>query len=301
VTPGAQPLGDHRAGGAAAGPTESPGSDAAPDVSVVTVSSGRVDLVLRKLAALARQTAGPQRLELVLVDNACPDGVGDVAEATACPFRVRVLRSDRRLTAAAARAWAAREARGRWLWWSDDDVVPDDAAMAVHLAAQARRPGVTIGAVRFVTERGTMRWRPRRAGPVHLTGVNSMFGRANHDQVIDALPTLPRPYGGEDTLVGLALQARGVPFTAVPDAWVEHHGPMPAAAGHLTKAYDSGYNAAVLATWYPSVAWAVGLHPLQVAVKTVALPLLTWSARWPAGELAYLRGARDARRAPRDG
>jgi glycosyltransferase involved in cell wall biosynthesis len=253
-------------------------------------------LVRRKLAALARQTAGPERLELVLVDNACPDRVGDVVEAVACPFDVRVLRSDRRLTAAAARAWAAREARGRWLWWSDDDVVPDDGAMAAHLAAQARRPGVTIGGVRFVTARGSARWRPRRPGPAHLTGVNSMLPRADHDAIIAALPELPRPYGGEDTLVGLALQARGVAFSAVADAWVDHHGPSPTAADDDAKAYDAGYNAAVLVAWYPSVAWALGLHPLQVAVKRVALPLLAWTGPWLSGDLAYLRGARDARR-----
>jgi glycosyltransferase involved in cell wall biosynthesis len=299
VTPGADP---QRGGDPAAG-AEPGAADAAgtarppPEVSVVTVSSGRVDLVRRKLAALARQTAGAERLELVLVDNACPDRVGDVAEAVASPFGVRVLRSDRRLTAAAARAWAAREARGRWLWWSDDDVVPDEGAMAAHLAAQAQRPGVTIGGVRFVTAGGSARWRPRRPGPAHLTGVNSMLLRADHDAIIETLPELPRPYGGEDTLVGLALQARGVAFSAVADAWVDHHGPSPTAADDDAKAYDSGYNAAVLVAWYPSVAWALGLHPLQVALKRVALPFLAWTGPWLAGDLAYLRGARDARQA----
>jgi glycosyltransferase involved in cell wall biosynthesis len=273
----------------------------APDVTVITVSFGRVDLLRRKLAALARQTAGPERLELVLVDNACPDRVGDVAEGTDWPFGVRVLRSDRRLTAAVARAWAAREARGRWLWWSDDDVVPDDTAMAAHLAAQASLPGVTIGGVRFVTERGTTRWRPRRAGPAHLTGVNSMLCRADHDRVVDALPELPRPYGGEDTLVGLALQAQGVAFSVVPDAWVDHHGPWPTAAGDGAKAYDAGYNAAVLVAWYPDAAWPLGLHPLQVAVKRAVLPLLARAGPSVAGELAYLRGARDAVRAEKRG
>ena len=281
-----------RRAGAGAGPAD-PGRRS-PDVSVITVSSGRVDLVRRKLAALARQTSGPERLELVLVDNACPDRVGDVVEAADCPFDVRVLRSEHRLTAAAARAWAARAARGRWLWWSDDDVVPDDGALAAHLAVQARRPGVTIGAMRFVTPRGTAAWRPRRPGPAHVTGVNTLFPRADHAAVIDELPALPRPYGGEDTLVGLALQARGLPFTAVPDAWVDHHGPSPAAADDDVKAYDAGYNAAILAAWYPSVAWALGLHPLQVAAKRVVLPLLAWSGPWLAGDLAYLRGARAA-------
>jgi glycosyltransferase involved in cell wall biosynthesis len=289
VTLGADP---ERPAVGAAGP-----GPAAPDVSVVTVSFGRVELVRRKLAALARQTAGAERLELVLVDNACPDGVGDAVEAAAWPFAVRVLRSERRLTAAAGRAWAAREARGRWLWWSDDDVVPADdalaALLAAQLAAQARGAGVTIGGVRYVTEGGTTRWCPRRPGPAQLTGVNTLFPRADVVAVQGDLPELPRPYGGEDALIGFALRARGLPFRSAPASWVDHHGPSPAAGGDLAKAYDAGYNAAAICDRYPAAAWTLGLHPLQVAVKRALVPLLAWTGPRMAGDLAYLRGALD--------
>jgi glycosyltransferase involved in cell wall biosynthesis len=265
----------------------------APAVSVVTVSFGRVALVRRKLAALARQTAGAERLELVLVDNACPDGVGDAVEADARPFAVRVLRSERRLTAAAGRAWAAREARGRWLWWSDDDVVPADDALAALLAAQGRGAGVTIGGVRYVTEGGTTRWCPRRPGPAQLTGVNTLVPRADVVAVQGDLPELPRTYGGEDALVGFALRARGLPFRSAPGSWVDHHGPSPAAGGDLAKAYDAGYNAAAICDWYPAAAWTLGLHPLQIAAKRAVVPLLAWTGPRMAGDLAYLRGALD--------
>jgi glycosyltransferase involved in cell wall biosynthesis len=272
-----------------------------PEVSVVTVSFGRVDLVRRKLAALARQTTGPEVLEVVLVDNACPDRVGERLSAASWPFALRVLRSERRLNAAEGRAWAAREARGRWLWWSDDDVVPADDALAAHLAVQARRPGVTIGSVRFVSDRSTTRWRPRRAGPAHFTGVNTVFPRAAWARVADDLPALPRPYGGEDTVLALALQADGVPFTDARGAWVDHHGPHPADGGDPSKGFDAGFNAAVIARHYPHAAWSLGVHPVEMLAKRLLFSPL-WCAitrGTPRGrfEHAFYLGAREARRA----
>jgi len=274
-----------------------------PQVSVVTVSFGRVDLVRRKLEALARQTTGAAAFEVVLVDNACPDRVGERMAAEAWPFALRVLRSERRLNAADGRAWAAREARGRWLWWSDDDVVPADDALAVHLAVQARRPGVTIGSVRFVGEHGSHAWRPRRAGPVQVTGVNTLLPRDAVLSVAPRLPRLPRAYGGEDALVGLALRADGVAFADAPGAWVDHLGPLPAReAGAAAPAFDAGYNAAVIARLYPSAAWALGTHALSLGLKRVVLARAwrgVWSVlaprRW-AFERAYLDGALAARR-----
>lgn len=277
-----------------------------PEVSVITPTFGRRALVRRKLVALSRQTAGPQLLEVVLVDNACPEGVGAAVTAEPWPFALRVLRSERRLTAADARAWAATEARGRWLWWSDDDAEPDDDALAAHLAVQARVPGVTIGSVRFLEEGRVVRWRPRHAGPAQFTGVNAMLPRAAWARVADRLLTLPRPYGGEDTVVALALQEHGVPFADAREAWVAHHGPMPAAGGDPLKAADAGFNAAVIARHYPAAAWPLGVHPLQVAAKRV-LFAGPWRGvgsglaprRW-AFERAYLEGALAGRRSATD-
>jgi glycosyltransferase involved in cell wall biosynthesis len=264
-----------------------------------------VDLVRRKLEALARQTTGAAAIEVVLVDNACPDRVGERMAAEAWPFALRVLRSERRLNAADGRAWAAREARGRWLWWSDDDVVPADDALAAHLAVQARRPGVTVGSVRFVTERDTRRWRPRRSGPAHFTGVNVVFPRAAWQRVADDLLPLPRPYGGEDTALALALQADGVPFSDARDAWVDHHGPVPASGGDPRKGFDAGYNAALLDRRYPRAAWSLGVHPLEMLAKRILFSPL-WcalTANTPRGrfEHAYFLGAREALRGGSEG
>lgn len=276
-----------------------------PDLSVLTPSSGRADLVLRKLEALA---ADPERpgLEVVVLDNACPDGVGDRVAARDWPFDVRVLRRRERLPAGPARLAAGRAARGRYVWLSDDDCVPHAGAAARHLARQRAGACVGVGPVRFVADDGRLlrALTVRRPGPAQVTGVNTVVARAAWLDVAARLPELPRPYGGEDTLLGLELEDAGTPIAPVPGAWVDHVGPMPSDAGDPAKAYDAGYNAAVLAAAYPRAAWALGVHPWQVGAKRAlfAPPLAAVARRAAPGlaafEAAYLAGARDGRTAP---
>ncbi|MFN2322978.1 MAG: glycosyltransferase family 2 protein [Trueperaceae bacterium] len=277
-----------------------------PELSVLTPTSGRVDLVLRKLEALAADAERPA-LEVVLLDNACPDGVGDRVAARDWPFEVRVLRSRERLPAGPARLMAGRAARGRLVWLSDDDCVPHAGAAALHLARQALGRCVGVGSVRFVADDGRFlsALRARRPGPARVTGVNTVVERATWLRVAERLPPLPRRYGGEDTLLGLALEDVGARIAPVPDAWVDHVGPIPSSSGDPAKGYDAGYNAAVLAAAYPRAAWALGVHPLQLRAKGALLapPLGSLARRsaprLTAFEAAYLEGAIDGRAAPR--
>jgi hypothetical protein len=278
---------------------------ATPDLSVLTPASGRVDLVLRKLAALAAD-AGRPALEVVLLDNACPDGVGDRVAARSWPFDVRVLRSRERLPAGPARLVAGRAARGRYVWLSDDDCVPHAGAAARHLARQAAGRCVGVGPVRFVATDGrSLRALPTlRPGPAQVTGVNTVVERTLWLRVAERLPSLPRRYGGEDTLLGLALEDAGARIAPVPGAWVDHVGPLPSEAGDPAKGYDAGYNSAILAAAYPRAAWALGVHPLQLRLKRAlgAPPIAALARRAAPGlaafEAAYLAGALAGRAAP---
>lgn len=273
---------------------------ATPAVSVIVPSSGRADLLLRKLEALATQTAPAALVEVVLLDNACPQGVGARAEARAWPFALRVLRSSTRLPAAEARARAGAAAAAPLLWWSDDDAIPDADALAAHLAAQHRRPGVTVGAVRFEAPGARARYRPGRVGPAQLTGVNTVLPRDAYLRCAADLPPLPAPYGGEDAAVGFALAAAGVRFAAAPDAWVTHVGALPARLGHdPVRGGHAGANAAALAARHPTAGWALGVHPALLAAKRALLaPWWRDPARAPRPlrfEVAYARAAWDAR------
>jgi hypothetical protein len=137
-----------------------------------------------------------------------------------------------------------------------------------------------------------------------VTGVNTVVARALWLRVAERLPALPRRYGGEDTLLGLALEDAGARIAPVPGAWVDHVGPIPSESGDPAKGYDAGYNAAVLAAAYPRAAWALGVHPLQLRAKRALLAppfeslARRTAPRLSAFESAYLAGAIDGRSAP---
>ena len=276
---------------------------APPALSVLTVSSGRAGLLLTKLEALARQSVAPATLEVVLVDNACPEHVGDRAEALTWPFALRVLRLDRRERAQTARCRAVDLATAPLVWLSDDDCVPALDAAEHHLTRQRRQSAVVIGGVRYLAGDAVHVWRPRRVGPLQLTGANATLPRdAMRSACADPTP-LPRPYGGEDGALGWQLRDAGLRFVAAPEACVDHHGPDPMHGADPSKGFDAGYNAVAIARRWPQARWALGLHPLQVALKRwwlAAPPRVTARFLTPGRaryERAYLDGSLAARRA----
>ena len=273
-----------------------------PELSVLTVSAGRAELLLRKLSALERLRLEPRRLEFVLVDNACPERVGDAVEQRAWPFTVRVLRTQTRESAARARCRAAAAASAPLVWLSDDDCLPAPEAAARHLARQTGSPGVVIGAVRFVADGGTHTYRPRRVGAAQLSGANTTLPRDAMLRACRSRLELPRSYGGEDIALGLQLRDEGLRFIAAPDARVDHLGPNPTSGADPEKGFDAGYNAVVIARRWPDAAWALGVHPFQMALKRLVLAcgVRVWEPQGGgrAGyERAYLEGGAAARRA----
>ena len=276
-----------------------------PRVSLITPSHGRREFMLQKLASLAAQRASLRHVEVVLVDNGCPQQVASAVEAKALaegwPFAIKVLRSAQQLPAAEARTWAAREAAQPLLWWSDDDVVFDRDALSGHWARQCPGGCVTIGSTRFEFDNHRSEFRPGFIGPAQLTGANSMLPRSALLAAVDRLPMLPQAYGGEEALVGWALKRQGVVFRAAPDSWATHLGSLPAnLSGDEVRAAQAGFNAVAIAVWFPESAWAHGVHPWLLHLKGLLQrrPLRQLMQRSPRGrfELAYWRGARAARR-----
>ncbi len=277
-----------------------------PDLSVVTVSSGRAHLLLRKLAALAAQQLDPGRFEVILVDNACPEQVGAQVEGRRWPFTVRVLRAARRLPPGPARCLALEAATAPLVCLSDDDCLPEPEAAERHLARQRLGPCVVVGGLRFVDPDGPRpphRATPRvRSGPLFVSGANTSLPREAMRRACQERLELPRPYGGEDLVLGLQLRDQGYRFVAAPEAVAEHHGPDPRWGGAPAKGYDAGYNAVAIARRWPAAAWGLGVHPLQIALKRLALASSEASFwRWLAPgrvryERAYLDGCLAARR-----
>ena len=273
-----------------------------PELSMLSVSSGRARVVLEKLAALTRQLLEPERFELVLVDNACPERVGDAVQRRDWPFAVRVVRTTLRESAARARCLALGCARAPIVWLCDDDCLPAPDAAQRHLAHQRSGPSVVIGSLRFVTPTRRSWARARRADPLRVSGANTSLPRDAMRRACEADVRLPRAYGGEDIVLGLQLQEAGLSFVAAPEAAVDHLGPDPMHGAEPSKGYDAGYNAVAIARRWPRAAWGLGVHPVQVAAKRLVLAspeALLWRKLAPGRvryERAYLDGSLQARR-----
>lgn len=104
-----------------------------------------VDELLRRIAQVSAALA--IRHEIVLVDDACPAGGGDIAERAARLHRhVRVLRLPHNLGQDTALREGLRVARGDWAVMLDADLQDPPEALAALWAARAPGIGVLFAA-----------------------------------------------------------------------------------------------------------------------------------------------------------
>ncbi|MDE3110640.1 MAG: glycosyltransferase [Acidobacteriota bacterium] len=100
------------------------------DCSVIIPAYNRRSTLGRALASVLAQADPPH--EVIVVDDASSDDTAGAA-ATFSDRRIRVIRHERRLGAAAARNTGARAARARWLAFldSDDEWLPQKLARQI--------------------------------------------------------------------------------------------------------------------------------------------------------------------------
>ena len=91
---------------------------AAVRISVVLPTHNRLHLLQRSLASVLSQTF--ESIEVIVVDNACDDGTSEFLKKLGDP-RVRLIRLDRKLGAAAARNAALAIVRAELIAFQDDD------------------------------------------------------------------------------------------------------------------------------------------------------------------------------------
>ena len=95
-------------------------SVARPDVSVVMVTYGGWEWVAKALRALAENT--PPCYEVVIVDNASPDGTGQELERSV--LGATIVRNDRNVGFGAGANQGALHAVGRYLFFLNSDAFP---------------------------------------------------------------------------------------------------------------------------------------------------------------------------------
>ncbi|MEJ2666346.1 MAG: glycosyltransferase, partial [Deinococcales bacterium] len=203
-----------------------------PDVTVVTVTHGRVPLLLRKREHLRAQSLPADRFEWRVLANGDPDAA-DALRGESTPFETTVLATRENLPIAAARNRAASGARGRVLLMSDDDCLPGPECLVAHLAAHAaHRASVVVGPLRLPDELRVGRRREpferaarlgKHALWINATGANTSLPREAFEAVGGYDESFVA-YGGEDPELALRLRGAGLRFRFEAAAWAYHAG-----------------------------------------------------------------------------
>lgn len=105
-----------------------------PVVSVVVASYNRCDGLERLLRGLADQAYPVDRFEAVVIDDGSTDGTQEMLAGLRLPYSLR-FQSQANRGPAAARNRGVEHARGRFVLFLDDDVVPVPDLIARHVAA----------------------------------------------------------------------------------------------------------------------------------------------------------------------
>jgi glycosyltransferase involved in cell wall biosynthesis len=223
--------------------------ESGPFVSVIICTRNRARQLTRVLGTATQMTV-PTDLtwELVLVDNGSTDATPDVASSFADKLPIRYVHEPE-AGISNARNCGVRNARGRYICWTDDDVMLDRGWLAAWVSAFRDNPDCDYfaGCVRPVLEGQPPRWfsdcadllsdliARRDLGPVGrpLSRDPADFpmgaNYAVRGDILRQYPFDPRlgvsPHFrrvGEETAVLRAIRASGAKGYWVPEAIVDH-------------------------------------------------------------------------------
>lgn len=262
-----------------------------PVVSVIVPTRNRRVLLERKLQALEIEQLD---FEVIVVADACTDDTEKFLAAYRPPYRFSWTTGPG-LHAATARNIGASRAKAPVLLFSDDDVIPG--------------PGWVEDNRRLHQEPGFVGLSKQRLPPHlevgdSLTAVHGWWNTNGRSTSVRAelfheaggYDPVFSTYGGEDPDLGWRLKQLGARFRLLTGATVEHWDEQYL---HNLEAKARSAGAAHVNVWRkhdaPQVAWALGVHPLSLALKRV------FFGRWSASligedrylwERAYAEGAR---------
>jgi GT2 family glycosyltransferase/glycosyltransferase involved in cell wall biosynthesis len=217
-----------------------------PDVSILICVHGKLELTRRCLAAIAA-TAPTGRYEVVVVDNASPDGSGDALEALAAdyPAPLKVVRSAENLGFVGGNNLAAQHATGTHLVLLNNDTEPQ-AGWLEALLAIGERPGTGVVGAKLVYPDGRLQeaggivfadasgWNYGRGGDPsdprysfvrkvdYCSGACILVPRAVWDAV-GGFDERYAPAYYEDTDLCFAVRERGLTVVYQPAAVIVHH------------------------------------------------------------------------------
>lgn len=204
--------------------------------SVVIPTRNRAGLLARCLGALAKQTLGPEEIEIIVVDDGSTDGTGERAQTVAqdIPSKLRVLKGGGEGPAAARNlGWRAAEAP--IVLFTDDDCEPSPgwAQGLVDFLEVNLGYGGAGGLIRGIRDCWTARYIDGRkhldppgndADVDYLVSANAAYRRRVLELVDGFDETFPRA-AGEDPELSFRVKARGIKLAKASDALVLHNHP----------------------------------------------------------------------------
>lgn len=260
-------------------------------ISVIVPTHNRLELLQKKLQALKAQGSG---FEVVVVCNPDDESL-NFLQMFQPNYPLKVVQIAETL-AGPKRNRGAAQAKGEYLLFSDDDVVPKEGWLEAFEQAFARRPTVYLGAFDFVEGKP---WKPSyRLGKLtfnNLNGVALGIPRAWFEQV-GGFADWMKTYGGEDLELGYRLVRAGYSLEYLEAAKALHLGSTPAL--DLRRARLAGAQAARIVRHHKDarLALELGVHPLVLALKMALIPSLKMLPGVQLdGDLAYSWGAWETR------
>lgn len=118
-------------------------NDFRPLVSVIIPTHNRVRILKRTLEALARQAYPADRMEVIVVADACTDRTLEMLDSIGLPFSVKTI-EETGIGPGGARNSGFAHAQGELLLFLDDDVVPTPTVVTAHVCAHQRLPASLV-------------------------------------------------------------------------------------------------------------------------------------------------------------
>lgn len=249
-----------------------------PTFSIVIPTFNRWGLAERTVRAFLEQS-GPD-FEIIMVDDGSTDGTFALLERVA-DSRVCLHRQENRGLAAARNAGFTL-AKGQYVLFNDDDVVPEPGFLTAHLELHRQLPGVAVVSRTYVPDElgdapFTGYWRARAEGGVRGKPNAAVLGKGGYwfASLSVARKSLPQPpfsafraYGWEEHELGLRLWARGIPPRLAVRARAAHLDAVTLDA-MVAKLGSMGQMAWAFYRLRPSleVAFWTGANPLSLAYK----------------------------------
>jgi GT2 family glycosyltransferase len=269
---------------------------ALPEISVITVTRDRLEILLQKFETLKDQSLDMAKFEWVVCVNGCQKTL-DALNHLHSPFKITIESFAENRGVSVARNMCVARSQAKVVYFSDDDVLLKPETLQEHVTFHQRRDScVAVGGVDWEYQGQVETMRPKYVNYWNLHGMNTSLPKEAFEAV-GGFPEWLTGYGHEDVLLGYQLVQKGYRLVALPDVVVRHIGANPMRGLQPDKARQAGQNAVQIIRRYPTLAFRLGVHPILLGLKRLALHTAVrylWKIidkESYAYERAYLEGA----------